>query len=407
MLPGIGVFGTGAVARALVPFLVARGFAVRALWGRTLTEAEQAARDLSIPFFTDSIDALLLRKDVNLVFVLCAPNLHAQISVKALGIGKHVVCDRPAGLDQAEALKMVRACQYYPALISLVNNSLRFLPAFARMRKAILDGYTGPPHELSVMDVQVQMSSLLGDSYDWHCDSTMGGGTLTLVGSHVIDLVTFLTGQKAQRVHGVLRTFTKSTDKVNGIRQITSPDFCVFQMEMDRGLLVTATLNNSMVGPCFHQEILICGKLGQLIVKGGDLHGRLHKSRSLDKRGVSEHNSKHADETADDVIYLDIEDLDCPMPASIVPKPYIKGLSKMIGALKEAFLPVTEQMGWVKESVQLAATFEDGQYVQAVMEAIRKSNTDRKWVDVTLLTEQPDPNPMLSAAVRRTTISLQ
>lgn len=390
MLPGIGVFGTGAVARALVPFLVSRGFAVRALWGRTLAEAEAAARDLTVAFYTDSIDALLLRKDVNLVFVLCAPNLHAQISVKALGIGKHVVCDRPAGLDQAEALKMVRASQYYPALISLINNSLRFLPAFARMRKAILEGYTGNPQQLSVMDVKVQMSSLLGDSYDWHCDDTMGGGTLTLVGSHVVDLVTFLTGQKALRVHGVLKTFTKSTDKVNGIRQITSPDFCTFQMEMDRGLLVTATLNNSMVSPCFHQEILVCGKLGQLVVKGGDLHGRLHNV-----------------ESKDDVIYLDVEDLDCPMPTSVVPKPYIKGLSKMIVALKEAFLPVTEQMGWVKEAVQLAATFEDGQYVQAVMEAIRKSSTDRKWVDVTLLTEQPDPNPMLSAAVRRTTISLQ
>ncbi|XP_077296584.1 glucose-fructose oxidoreductase domain-containing protein 1 [Arctopsyche grandis] len=390
MLPGIGVFGTGAVARALVPFLVSRGFAVRALWGRTLAKAEAAARDLTVAFYTDSIDALLLRKDVNLVFVLCAPNLHAQISVKALGIGKHVVCDRPAGLDQAEALKMVRASQYYPALISLINNSLRFLPAFARMRKAILDGYTGNPQQLSVMDVKVQMSSLLGDSYDWHCDDTMGGGTLTLVGSHVVDLVTFLTGQKALRVHGVLKTFTKSTDKVNGIRQITSPDFCTFQMEMDRGLLVTATLNNSMVVPCFHQEILVCGKLGQLVVKGGDLHGRLHNVGSKD-----------------DVIYLDVEDLECPMPPSVVPKPYIKGLSKMIGALKEAFLPVTEQMGWVKEAVQLAATFEDGQYVQAVMEAIRKSSTDRKWVDVTLLTEQPDPNPMLSAAVRRTTISLQ
>lgn len=405
MLPGIGVFGTGAVAKVLVPFLREKGFKIEAIWGMTLQEAEHVARELQIPFHTNKIDDVLLRKDVNLVFIICAPNLHAQISVKALGIGKHVVCDKPAGLNQAEALKMVRACQYYPTLISIVNHSLRFLPAFSCMRKAINDGFIGKQEELSMMDIKVQMSSLLNNTYNWLCDDTMGGGTLTLLGSHVIDLVTFLTGQKALRVHGVLRTFTKTTDKVNGIRQITAPDFCTFQMEMDKGLLVTATLNNCMVGPCFHQEVIVCGKLGQLVVKGGDLHGRLYKSSTM--KNTTEAQVKHHNDMGDDVIYLDVEDLECPMQDSIVPRPYIKGLSKMISALKEAFLPVKEQMGWVKEPVQLAATFEDGQYVQAVMEAIRISSSEREWVDVTLLTEQPDPNPMLSAAVRRTNISLQ
>lgn len=46
------------------------------------------------------VDDVLLRKDVDLVFIICQPDLHAQIAVKALGIGKHVLCDRPAGLCQ-------------------------------------------------------------------------------------------------------------------------------------------------------------------------------------------------------------------------------------------------------------------------------------------------------------------
>ncbi|KOB51880.1 putative oxidoreductase, partial [Operophtera brumata] len=107
----------------------------------------------------------------------------------------------------------------------------------------------------------------------------------------------------------------------------------------------------------------------------------------------------------EDVIYVDVEDLSCT--SSVVPKPYIKGLCKMISALKEAFLPVKEQMDWVKEPVQAAATFEDGQRVQATMEALRQSNEDGCWTSVHLLTEPPDPNPALSAAVRRTAISLQ
>lgn len=392
MLPGIGVFGTGNVVRVIVPFLREKGFKIEAIWGRTLSAAEEVSKELEIPFYTNKIDDVLLRKDVDLIFIMCSPNLHAQIAVKALGIGKHVLCDKPTGLCQSEALKMVRAAQYYPSLISIVNHSLRFLPAFSQMKRAIADGYLGSENEITVCDVRVQMGSLLHDGYDWLCDDTMGGGILTLVGSHVIDLVSHLTGQRASRVHGLVRTFTKTTDYVRGIRQISSPDFCAFQMEMSGGTLVTATLNNHLPGT-FSQEVLVCGREGHLMVRGGDLYGY--------KCGAAK----------EEVIYLDVEDLQRggsinAAAISVIPRPYMKGLFKMISALREAFLPVEDKSGWVKEPVALAATFEDGLYVQAVIDALRKSSANREWVKVNVITEEPDPNPLLSAAVRRSAISM-
>lgn len=162
MLPGIGVFGTGSVVRVFIPFLREKGFKIEAIWGRTIAEASEIAADLEIPFHTSRIDDVLLRRDVDLIFIMCCPSLHAQIAVKALGIGKHVVCDKPAGLSQSEALKMVKAAQYYPSLISIVNHSLRFLPAFISMKREIEEGYLGGP--ISIIDIRVQMGSLLQDS---------------------------------------------------------------------------------------------------------------------------------------------------------------------------------------------------------------------------------------------------
>lgn len=158
-LPGIGVFGTGSIVRIIIPFLREKGFRIEAIWGRTLAEVSKVASDLEIPFHTSRIDDVLLRKDVDLIFIMCSPSLHSQIAVKALGIGKHVVCDKPAGLSQSEALKMVRAAQYYPSLISIVNHSLRFLPAFVHMKKALEDGYLAGP--VTVIEVRVHMGSLL------------------------------------------------------------------------------------------------------------------------------------------------------------------------------------------------------------------------------------------------------
>lgn len=56
-----------------------------AIWGQQLKEAQDLAKTLMIPFYTTKIDDVLLRKDVDLIFILTPQNLHSQISVKALG----------------------------------------------------------------------------------------------------------------------------------------------------------------------------------------------------------------------------------------------------------------------------------------------------------------------------------
>ena len=75
-----------------------------ALWGRTSAEAEAAAATLGVSFHTCHIDDVLLRKDVDLIIILCPPSLHSTIAVKALGIGKHVLCGVPGGLNQVTYL---------------------------------------------------------------------------------------------------------------------------------------------------------------------------------------------------------------------------------------------------------------------------------------------------------------
>lgn len=358
----------------MIPILRDRGFEIRAIWGRTLREAEEIATAQNVLFYTNKIDDVLLRKDVDLVFVVCQPFLHAEISVKALGIGKHVVCDKPMGLNQMDATKMVRASQYYPTLISLVNHSLRFLPAFTHMRRCLQEGLIGPLDEVCLVDIRVQLGSIFPDNYDWMCDAAMGGGALNLVGSHVVDLVHFLLQQQAVRVHGIVKTYTRYTNTVKGIRQISAPDFCSFQMELTNGTLVTTTIHSHTVpSKSFSHEVMICGSDGHLVVRSGDLF--IYRQN---KNSMREELSPPTTPIKEEAIYVDIQDLQFPISTeSFLPRLYMKGLCKMIAALKESF--AAKESSWVKEPVQAAATFEDGLYVQAVLEAIRKSSDTKTW----------------------------
>nr|XP_031536588.1 enkurin domain-containing protein 1 isoform X4 [Vicugna pacos] len=194
MLPGVGVFGTGSSARVLVPLLRAEGFTVEALWGKTEEEAKQLAEEMNITFYTSRTDDVLLHQDVDLVCINIPPPLTRQISVKALGIGKNVVCEKAA--TSVDAFRMVTASRYYPQLMSLVGNVLRFLPAFVRMKQLIAEHYVGA---VMICDARVYSGSLLSPSYGWICDELMGGGGLHTMGTYIVDLLTHLTGQRAEK----------------------------------------------------------------------------------------------------------------------------------------------------------------------------------------------------------------
>lgn len=256
------------------------------------------------------------------------------------------------------------------------------------MKKALHEEIIGPLSDVTLIDISVKMGSLLHNNFNWLCDSNAGGGCLTLVGSHIIDICHYLTGKKAIRVHGLVKTFKTSTEHVNGIRQITAPDFCNFQMELEGGILCIVNIQSNQFNQnSFEQDVTITGKDGILKVVGGDLI-------CLRKKGNDQ-------EFKEDKLYLDLQDMRITSPESSLPRPYVKGLCKMVTALKEAFtVPENSSTAWIKEPVASAANFEDALYVQSVLEAIKKSSDDRCWIRVSIMSESPTNHDKFLAAAR-------
>lgn len=373
-LPGVGVFGSSSTACLLATALQEKGFCVEAVWGRTDREAEETARQLRVAFFTSKVDDVLLRKDVDMVIILCPPSLHSQIAVKALGIGKHVLCGVPGGLDQAECLRMVQAAQYYPNLMASVAYCLRFLPSMMVLRRMVRDTeYLGDM--VSLVDVRIDCASLLENSYSWCCDAGMGGGVLPVLGSHVLDLLQYLNLGKVARVNATLKTLTRTTDNIGGIRQITAEDVAVIQLQLVGGTFVTCTINSEMEG--FKQQVVVCGTAGNLTVTGADLRGR--------KKGASK----------EEVFYLDTNSEGQREEDPSLPRIHRVGLLRMVAELKEMFSTsggfngerVAGGQQWGQDHNCIAATFEEALYVQAVIEALRKSSESRQWTKVMVRAE--------------------
>ncbi|XP_032710067.1 glucose-fructose oxidoreductase domain-containing protein 2 isoform X1 [Lontra canadensis] len=380
MLPGVGVFGTGSSARVLVPLLRAEGFTVEALWGKTEEEAKQLAEEMNITFYTSRTDDVLLHQDVDLVCINIPPPLTRQISVKALGIGKNVVCEKAA--TSVDAFRMVTASRYYPQLMSLVGNVLRFLPAFVRMKQLIAEHYVGA---VMICDARIYSGSLLSPNYGWICDELMGGGGLHTMGTYIVDLLTHLTGRRAEKVHGLLKTFVRQNAAIRGIRHVTSDDFCFFQMLMGGGVCSTVTLNFNMPGAFVH-EVMVVGSAGRLVARGADLYGQKNSA------------------TQEELLLRDSLAVGAGLPEQgpqDVPLLYLKGMVYMVQALRQSFQGQGDRRTWDHTPVSMAASFEDGLYMQSVVDAIKRSSRSGEWEAVEVLTEEPDANQNLCEALQR------
>ena len=88
---------------------------------------------------------------------------------------------------------------------------------------------------------------------------------MALLGSHIIDLLTFLKLGRVIRVHATLHTMTKTTDNIRGIRQITADDVAVLQLHLVGGTFVTISINSCLSE--FMQEVTLCGTAGHLTSK--------------------------------------------------------------------------------------------------------------------------------------------
>lgn len=360
-LPGVGVFGTSTTAQWITKKLQEQGFKVEAIWSRIFTDAEAVATSLKIPFYTTRVDDVLLRKDVGFILICTPPSLHSQIAVKALGIGKHVLCGVPGGLNQSECLRMVQAGQYYPSLMASLAYTLRFHPSITIMKEMISDGYVG--ENINLVDIRINCGSLLDTDYSWMCDSSMGGGVVSLLASHLLDLLTYFQLGRVARVHANLNTMTRTTDNIRGIRSITAEDYAIIQLYLSGGCCVTISINSVMSG--FSQDIVVCGDAGYLAFTSDTLKGR--------KNGASK----------DHLIHLDSSQSDSDLSNSGLPTIHSIGMVRMIKALRDCFQARAEG----REVDTGAASFSDGLYVQAVMEALRRSSETRQWRKVEMYDE--------------------
>ena len=206
---GAAVVGTGFIGAVHVEALRRLGVQVHGVVGSSQERAATRSRDLGLPPAYPSFEAMLDDSRVDVVHVTSPNHLHHRHAKAAIEAGKHVVCEKPLAMTSRESAELLRTAER-SGLVHATNFNIRFYPTNQHVHGMISQGGLGDVRLVSGHYLQDWL--LLETDWNWRLEPELGGDLRAVsdIGSHWMDLTTFLTGKRITAVMADLTTFIKT-----------------------------------------------------------------------------------------------------------------------------------------------------------------------------------------------------
>jgi len=206
---GAAVIGSGFIGTVHIEALRRLGVQVHGLLGSSPERASARAEQMGVSRGYASLDDLLADDRVEVVHVTSPNHLHYPQVREILAAGRHVVCEKPLAMTSEESCELVRLAEE-SGRVCAVNFNIRFYPLNQHVREIIGDGDLGDIHLVTGRYFQDWL--LLETDWNWRLEPDRGGALRAVgdIGSHWLDLMTFITGHRITEVMADLVTFVPS-----------------------------------------------------------------------------------------------------------------------------------------------------------------------------------------------------
>jgi predicted dehydrogenase len=206
------------------------------------------------------------RDDVDIVDICTPGDTHCDIALAALAAGKHVLLEKPLANSVAESERMVAAAAAAAehGVHSMIGFNYRRVPALALARDLIGRGRIGAVRQVRAAYLQ-----------DWLADEaapmtwrlrkeSAGSGVLGDLGSHVVDQLHYLFGERVTSATGHLRTFVAERTGPTGPEPVTVDDAAWATLELASGTVASVEVSRMATGRKNGLTIEVYGDRGSI-----------------------------------------------------------------------------------------------------------------------------------------------
>lgn len=257
---GVAIIGLGFVGKAHLEALRRLAIPVRGILGSTPDRTREAARELKIDRAYSSLEDLCRDSSISAVHV-CSPNyVHFEQSKAALEAGKHVMCEKPLSMDTRESGALIGLARK-TKLVGGVTYNLRYYPLCQEAHALVRRGVIGSPRLIHGSFLQDWL--FFPTDWNWRLQPELGGEMRAVadIGTHWMDLVTWITGRKItelcadlatiiparKRPRGRVETFKQTTGATDDIK-ITTDDYASILLHFEGGTHGVCTVSQISAG---------------------------------------------------------------------------------------------------------------------------------------------------------------
>jgi predicted dehydrogenase len=271
------VIGAGFVGRAHIEALRRLGVKVEGVLGSSADRARETARSLGLDQAYRSLEELARDSSLDAVHV-CTPNhLHFEMSRLLLESGKHVMCEKPLTMDSQQSAELVELAQKQKRVGAVCYN-LRYYPLCQQAHALVESGAIGLPRLVHGSFLQDWL--FYPSDWNWRLEPELGGKlrAVTDIGTHWLDLMTWITGKRVTEVCAdlatVLPTRSRPRERVETFQnmpsvpsdevKITTDDYASILLHFEDSLRGAVTVSQVSAGRKARMWFEVDGSKGSL-----------------------------------------------------------------------------------------------------------------------------------------------
>lgn len=244
-----GILGAAKIAvKDVIPAMQLGKFSqIVAIASRNPDKAKQIAADLNIPKFYGSYEDLLADSEIEAVYIPLPNHLHAEWTIKAAQAGKHVLCEKPLGMNAQEVRRIIEIQTQTDVKIQEAF-MVRTHPLWLTAKELVNSGKIG-----NLQTTSMFFSYFNDDKSNIRNKIEMGGGALMDIGCYCINFSRFIFNDEPKKVLGLIER-----DSQTKIDKLTSAI-----LDFPRGQ-ATFTCSTQLVP---YQRMQIFGTKGRLEIE--------------------------------------------------------------------------------------------------------------------------------------------
>lgn len=173
----------------------------------------------------ESLPEIANNDDLDVVYIVTPPGVHARDAIKAANAGKHVWCEKPMAMDASECRAVIDAAEKNGVQLT-IGYRMQHEP---NTRTIIRYGEEETYGAVTSVETGAGYDGAHPDPDDWRRDAELGGGALYDMGVYPINAARYATGMEPIAVTG--RTWSEREEMYSEV-----PEFAEFTLEFPEGV---------------------------------------------------------------------------------------------------------------------------------------------------------------------------